>query len=245
MNKIPDADIKELKEIFNLVKSRYLTAILALKTVKASNTCVELFNNTTEGNIFNICRQSSYLRCIVEVRRILEPSSKDKVANLKYLIEQTYKNKEYFAQEHYNIRLTPDVSWVGEVTPERNPELSNFFDDTIKYMANEEKMKCLEKMELINHRWECFWELLRVNKDFSFIRDTRDELVHSFNIVTVKAAPMNKMQKMMNLILWFIKKLDYIINDTSSHYEYLNEQAENIALNFWKKVKYNDQYTSK
>lgn len=238
MTKIQDDDIKTLKEIFDLVKKRYLTAILALKTVKASNMCVELFNNTTEGNIFNICRQSAYLRCIVEVRRILEPSSRDKVANLKYLIEQTYKNKELFAHEHYDRRLTPDdILWVGEITPEKNPELSSFFDENVEYMANEEKMKCLEKMELIHHRWECFWKLLSANNDFSFIRDTRDELVHSFNIVTVKAAPMDKTQKMMNLILWFITKLDYIINDTSSHYEHLNEQAENMALNFWKKMK--------
>ena len=61
MTKAQEDEIKTLKEIFDLVKKRYLTAILALKTVKASNTCVELFNNTTEGNIFNICRQSSYL----------------------------------------------------------------------------------------------------------------------------------------------------------------------------------------
>ena len=150
------------------------------------------------------------------MRRILEPSSRDKVANLKYLIEQTYKNKELFAHEHYDRRLTPDdILWVGEITPEKNPELSSFFDENIEYMANEEKMKCLEKMELIHHRWECFWKLLSANNDFSFIRDTRDELVHSFNIVTVKAAPMDKTQKMMNLILWFITKLDYIINDNS------------------------------
>ena len=237
MNKIQDDNINTLKEIFDLVKSRYFTAILALKTIKTSNVCIEVFNKTKEGNIFNICRQSAYLRCIIEVRRILENTSKEKVANLKYLIEQMYENKEYFAQEHYDRRLIQDISWVGEITPEKKTELSSFFDASIKYMADEEKVKCLEKIELTNHRWKCFWNLLSKNSDFSFVKDIRDELVHSFNTVTIEAASIDKMQKMMNLILWFIKKLDYIINDTSSHYDDLNRQVEATALKFWKKMK--------
>lgn len=45
--------------------------------------------------------------------------------------------------------------------------------------------------------------------------------------------PINKMQKLLNLILWFIKKLDFIIYNTSSNPEELDKEAELIAYKFW------------
>ena len=41
------------------------------------------------------------------------------------------------------------------------------------------------------------------------------------------------MQKLLNLILWFIKKLDFIIYNTSSNPEELDKEAELIAYKFW------------
>ena len=66
-------DIKEIEHNFKLVKNNRINASFALRIVKTSNLCIPLFNNTKEGNVFNICRQSVYMRCIVEVRKILEP----------------------------------------------------------------------------------------------------------------------------------------------------------------------------
>jgi hypothetical protein len=78
-------NIKNIENNFNQVKINRLVASWALLTLTTSNICVSIFNKTKEGNIFNICRESVYLRCIIETRKILEPNKADKTANLDLL----------------------------------------------------------------------------------------------------------------------------------------------------------------
>ena len=89
--------IEEIEHNFKLVKYSRINASFALRTVKTSNLCIPLFVHTKEGNIFNICRQSVYMRCIVEVRKILEPASSDKKANLCFIINKVYQNRDIFS----------------------------------------------------------------------------------------------------------------------------------------------------
>ena len=68
---------------------------------------------------------------------------------------------------------------------------------------------------------------------FNFIRTVRDNLVHRMSATDIYMPPMNKVQKLLNIILWFIRKLDYIINNSSSNYKNLDNEAETIAEQFW------------
>lgn len=224
--------VSNLRKNLEILKSRRILAFLALQTVKASNVCVNLFNHTVEGNVFNICRESVYLRCIVEVRKMLEPYDKNKTVNLSYLIKHVYKNREYFAQDHYGKELGIGAVLCGKTTP----DFVSYFEGEKKFMANEERNKCLQRIERLNHRWNVFWNLLGKDKPLFFIRDIRDMFVHSMSVTTIFMPPINKMQKIINLILWFIKELDYIINDVSLDCENLSKQSEMIAYSFWNKM---------
>lgn len=95
-------DIEKLKQNFDILKKYRVYCSLAIHTLETSDITISLFDNTKEGNIFNFCRDALYLKCIVEIRKILEPSHKDKTANLDYIIKNIYNNKEVFAQKHYD-----------------------------------------------------------------------------------------------------------------------------------------------
>lgn len=217
-----------IKSNFETLKKNRINASFALSTVKTSNLCISIFNNTKEGNIFNICRQSIYMRCIVDIRKILEPHSSEKTANLQYVIEKMYQNKELFGKQHYNDTL--EMYNKGKAD-----ELSAYRCE----MAQLESNRCLKRIELVNHRWNKFWKLLSESASFQFIRDSRDHLVHSLNATNIFMPPMYKVEKILNIILWFIKQLDYIIYNSSSNYDELDKQAERVALNFWSYMKKN------
>ena len=212
-------DIEEIEHNFRLVKSNRINASFALRTVKTSNLCIPLFNNTKEGNIFNICRQSVYMRCIVEVRKILEPASSGKKANLCFIINKVYQNRDIFAQKHYDDDLNMPTNWF-------NDELAEY-----------EKKHCIDTIELVYNRWNKLWKLMGENEAFNFIRTARDNLVHSMSVANIYMPPMDKVQKLLNIILWFIRKLDYIINNCSSNYRDLDNQAEEIATHFWENMR--------
>ena len=212
-------DIEEIEHNFRLVKSNRINASFALRTVKTSNLCIPLFNNTKEGNIFNICRQSVYMRCIVEVRKILEPASSGKKANLCFIINKVYQNRDIFAQKHYDDDLNMPTNWF-------NDELAEY-----------EKKHCIDTIELVYNRWNKLWKLMGENEAFNFIRTARDNLVHSMSVANIYMPPMDKVQKLLNIILWFIRKLDYIINNCSSNYRDLDNQAEEIATHFWEHMR--------
>ena len=103
-----------IKSNFETLKKNRINASFALSTVKTSNLCISLFNHTKEGNIFNICRQSVYMRCIVEVRKILEPASSDKKANLCFIINKVYQNRDIFAQKNYDDDLNMPTNWFND-----------------------------------------------------------------------------------------------------------------------------------
>ncbi len=221
--------IEEIEHNFRLVKGSRINASFALRTVKTSNLCISLFNHTKEGNIFNICRQSVYMRCIVEVRKILEPASSDKKANLYFIINQVYQNREIFAQKHYDDDLNMPTNWFND----EPAEYEFGYKERRESRAENEKQHCIETIELVYNRWNKLWKLLGESEAFSFIRTARDHLVHSMSATDIYMPPMNKVQKLLNIILWFIRKLDYIINNSSSNYKNLDNEAETIAEQFW------------
>ena len=214
-------DIEEIKRNFDNVKKYTLCAELALETVKGSNACVSIFNNTKEGNIFNMCRESLYLRCIVEVRRILEPFNGEKRSNLNFLIKSIFDNKEYFIEEHYQSSIQQEYNG--------NEEIESLFYG----IPEEEKQNCSNQIDIIQAKWEKLWEMLSAGKSLSFIREKRDIMVHSIDVTGISAPPMYKMQKIISIINWFIKKLEYIINNTATSKYLLHRQIKDISKNFW------------
>ena len=214
-------DIEEIKRNFDNVKKYALCAELALEAVKQSNACVPIFVKTKEGNVFNICRESLYLRCIVEVRRILEPFNRDKRSNLSFLIQSIFNNKEYFIEEHYQSSIQEECNG--------NEEIKSLFYD----IAEEEKQNCSNKIDIIQAKWNKIWEMQSEGKSLYFVREKRDIMVHSIDVTNIYAPPMYKMQKIISIINWFIKKLEYIINNTATSKYLLHKQIKDISKNFW------------
>lgn len=214
-------DIEEIKRNFDNVKKYALCAELALEAVKQSNACVPIFDKTKEGNVFNICRESLYLRCIVEVRRILEPFNRDKRSNLSFLIQSIFNNKEYFIEEHYQSSIQEECNG--------NEEIKSLFYD----IAEEEKQNCSNKIDIIQAKWNKIWEMQSEGKSLYFVREKRDIMVHSIDVTNIYAPPMYKMQKIISIINWFIKKLEYIINNTATSKYLLHKQIKDISKNFW------------
>lgn len=224
-------NIKNIEDNFNQVKINRLVASWALLTLTTSNVCVSIFNKTKEGNIFNICRESVYLRCIIETRKILEPNKADKTANLDYIIGQVYNNKDFFIQKHYNDSISIERHWCS--SSEEFAYIEEYMEKRKLENAQEAQQRCLEVIELVRHRWCKLWTFLGNSPAFMFLKEKRNLCVHSIMTTNIFMPPINKMQKLLNLILWFIKKLDFIIYNTSSNLEELDKEAEFVAYKFW------------
>lgn len=228
------ADIEILKDNFSQIKINRIVASWALLSVNTSNICVSIFNQTKEGNIFNICRESLYLRCIIETRKILEPYKAGKTINLDYVIKQVYKNKDYFIKEHYNDCISIKHCWCG--SSEEPIFVKEYIEERNLKKAKEAQHQCLHTIELVKRRWDQLWGLMSHNSAFTFLREKRDICVHSIKATNISMPPVNKMRKLLNLIIWFIKKLDFIIHNTSSNPEELDDRAEEVAIKFWKHI---------
>lgn len=227
-------DIEVLENNFNLVKKNRLIASWALLSVTTSNICVPIFNQTKEGNIFNICRESVYLRCLIETRKTLEPNTKDKTVNLDYIIKQVYNNKDFFIQKHYNDSISIERHWCG--SPEEFAFIKEYIEERKLEEAQKAQQHCLDIIELVNHRWHKLWEFLGNSPAFMFLKEKRDICVHSIKTTDISMPPINKMEKLLNLILWFVKKLDFIIYNTSSNPKELDNEAEKVANKFWQHI---------
>lgn len=225
------ADIKILEDNFNQVKNNRIIAFWALLSVTTSNICVPIFNQTKEGNIFNICRESIYLRCIIETRKILEPNKADKTINLAYVINQVYNNKDYFIKKHHKDSISRERHWCG--TSEEPVFVKKIIEKRKLEDAREAQQRCFDAIELVKHRWDKLWILMSNNSAFTFLKQKRDICVYSIKTADISMPPINKMKKLLNLILWFIKKLDFIIYNTSSNPEELDNEAEEVANKFW------------
>ena len=249
-------DIEEIKRNFDNVKKYTLCAELALEAVKQSNACVPIFDKTKEGNVFNICRESLYLRCIVEVRRILEPFNRDKRSNLSFLIQSIFNNKEYFIEEHYRFAMQQEHNGNEEIeflfcdiVEEEKQHCSNQIDiiqekwNKIREMqsevgslydiAEEEKQHCSNQIDIIQAKWNKIWKMQSEGRSLYFVREKRNIMIHSIDVTNVYAPPMYKMQKIISIINWFIKKLEYIINNTATSKYLLHRQIKDISKNFW------------
>ena len=226
-------EIEEIEACFEQVKHSMFLAVVALETVKASNACVSIFNGTKEGNIFNICRESVYLRCIIETRKILEHKKQDKIANLDSIIKEVDNNKKYYAEKHYQNNLEMELSWVENPYPEHEEKLRLFEEVCQETDAEEEKENFYKKIEELKSEWNKFWvDLTKSNP----IKDNRDTLVHSFRRAEITMLPMNEVENLLNKIKWFVVQLEYIINDTSAHYDTLYKQSNEIAQLFWQHI---------
>lgn len=214
-------DIEEIKRNFDNVKRYALCAELALETVKQSNACVPIFNNTKEGNIFNICRESLYLRCIIEVRRILEPFNREKRSNLSFLIQSISGNKEYFIEKHCEFSIQQEHHG--------HEDIKSLLNDIIE----EKKQNCSNQIDIIQAKWNKIWKMQSEGRSLYFVREKRNIMIHSIDVTGISAPPMYKMQKIISIINWFIKKLEYIINNTATSKYLLHRQIKDISKNFW------------
>ena len=184
-----------------------------------------------QKKVFNICRESVYLRYFIETRIILEPNKADKTANLDYIIVQVYSNKDFFIQKHYNDSISIERHWCG--SSEEFTSIKEYIEKCKLENAQKAQQRCLEVIELVRHRWCKLWTFLGNSPAFMFLKEKRNLCVHSIMTTNIFMPQINKMQKLLNLILWFIKKLDFIIYNTSSNPEELDKEAELVAYKFW------------
>ncbi len=63
-----------------------------------------------------------------------------------------------------------------------------------------------------------------------------DILVHSFGKAKITMPPFEKVQKLLNIVLWFVKKLEYIINNASSNFDEFDNEVETVVREFWQHV---------
>ena len=219
-------DIDELKNNFNLMNSFRRNSLFCLETYMSSNVCVTKLNNTIEANIFNLIRQSLYMRAIIELRKILEPQNHNKNANLSSIINYINNNKDVFAKQHYVVDLNIGSICIEDIDQE-------FYKKFREYSAYESKEKCLKTISLLKGRWNKYWHYLSNSDSFKIIRENRDYLVHSYSNTVESFPSINKIKKVLRITTWFIKKIDYIINNCSFSYDTELEKVRYISTEYW------------
>lgn len=220
-----------MKNNFNLVMSWRQKAVFCLEIMLSSKNYVQILDNTKEANVFNVIGFSLYSKALIEIRKILEPSTKKKKANLPTLITYIKNNKDNFINQHYESALK---RYINEDISD-NHEMSDMLEHINKQEAMEAKEKCQQQINLVVKMWDVFWN--KLGTEYAFIRDNRDDLVHSFSITTTTFPSISKLYKVLNISTWFLKKIDFIMNNSSYGYKYEKEQLSNISKKFWSHVK--------
>ena len=83
--------------------------------------------------------------------------------------------------------------------------------------------------------WCFFWKQL--DNKYKFIRENRDFIVHSLSKEVTTLPSISKLYKVINIITWFMRKIDFIINNNAYGYQYEKEQFSNISEEFWSHIK--------
>ena len=108
-----------------------------------------------------------------------------------------------------------------------------FYKKIREYSASESKEKCLKTISLLKNRWEKYWYYLSNSDSFKIIRENRDYLVHSYSNTVESFPSINKIKKVLRITTWFIKKIDYIINNCSFSYDTELEKVRYISTEYW------------
>ncbi|MDD4520247.1 MAG: hypothetical protein PHI50_05170, partial [Alphaproteobacteria bacterium] len=209
-----------------------ITSFFALKTVINSNIALEKFNKTPEAHTFLLIKNSLWVRCIVELRKVLEPKDKNKTVNLQFLVNQVSENEDFFAKKHYENYLSHMVK--GD-NGEETYFPAKFFTKKPEERAKDAEEKCRNDIHLLKKRWKCMWDLLGENPSFSFLKDERDNLVHSLDEKGIKYYSIYKVGKLLNITEWFIKKLDFIVFNEDIPLMFSEKNLDDLSKSFWTK----------
>ncbi len=227
--------IKKIEECFRITKQYRLQVSFSLQTIITSEHCLPIFNNTKEGNIFQTCLNSLYLNCIINIRKILEPNKNDKKSNLDFLINTVYRNKDFFAQKHYDADYN-EPRYSMNIYEEKGIYAPLELDEFKRHeLAELYREKCLKEIEKIKHRWDKFWNAKLGNACRS-LQEYRDNLVHSFKIYPVYLPSSDKLRRYLSVINYFLGSLEFIIMNSSSNTHELDTEINIVASNFWKKI---------
>ncbi len=227
---------EDIKNYFKKVQKERRDIVYCLETILASNCCKKALDNTQEANIANLITFSLFSRAIINLRKILEPGAKDKVSNLSNIIKFIDNNKELLAEEHYQRTLSIEAININLDEGDECHDDISFSKGIQKRDAELDKQKCLDSINLLQKRWELLWRLLSDSESFRFLRDNRDYLVHSFSPTKVTYTSVNKIYKLYNVALWFIKKIDFILNNSSFNYKIEERQIKELAERFWTRI---------
>ena len=226
--------IDEAKKCLTYVREYRQNIIFMRELILQSNECVEEFNNTHEGHAFNFILNTLHARMVVDLRKILEPSTGDKNNNIDSLVKFIRNNKEMLAQKHYDDFHNTPTQHFGSINPANNPETKDFFDNIKKKHARKEAKECSDKIDVTVKRWDKVWKLLG-QKAFD-IKTARTTIVHSTILDDGMMPSLNKIKKLLYIATYFIKNINFIIDNTC--YDFKSEQkvCQEIAETFWKRI---------
>lgn len=222
---------EEIQRNFKLAMSFRQNAVFCLETMLSSKGYINVLNNTREANVFNLIGNCLYSKALIEIRKILEPSGKDKKANISSIIKYIEDNKAYFADKHYKDSLGAYITDDTNITS----DIKDFIKKKNEEEALEAKDYCEKQIDLIIKMWYFFWKQL--DNKYKFIRENRDFIVHSLSKEVTTLPSISKLYKVINIITWFMRKIDFIINNNAYGYQYEKEQFSNISEEFWSHIK--------
>ncbi|NCB50063.1 MAG: hypothetical protein EOM53_05255 [Alphaproteobacteria bacterium] len=228
-------DIKKIEENLKEVNSNRITSFFALKTVINSNIALEKFNKTPEAHTFLLIKNSLWIRCIVELRKVLEPKGKVKTVNLQFLVNQVSENEDFFAKKHYEDYLKVPETYIRVTNGEDTLLPVESFQKQREERAKDAEEKCRNDIHLLKKRWKCMWDLLGKKPSFSFLKDERDNLVHSLDEKGIKYYSIYKVGKLLNITKWFIKKLDFIVFNKDIPLMFSEKNLDDLSKSFWTK----------
>lgn len=232
MNNGLNFDIEKIEKCFRIVEKYRLHASFSLETIRTSEICIHLLNNTKEGNIFQTCLNGLYLNCIVNIRKILEPNKNGKKCNLDFLINTIYENKDFFAKRHYDSDYNKERHSMSDYEAKGCLVLIDC-NETIKHeFAERCREKCLNEIENVKRQWDNFKD----SNDRNTLKICRDNLVHSFDIYPIDLPNTNDLERVLRIITDFISCLEFIIMNSSSNTDELDKEINRVSTNFWKKI---------
>ena len=222
--------LKEMQDNFKLAMTFRQNAVFCLETMLSSKGSVSVLNNTREANVFNLIVFCLYSKALIEIRKILEPSNKDKKANLDALIKYINSNKNDFIDKHYKASLGAYI-----IEDNINDNIKEFMKKKNEEEALKAKEYCKNRIDLITKMWNIFWK--RLDNQYKFIKENRDNIEHSLYQNVTKYPSISKLYRVLNISSWFLKEIDFIINNHSFGYETEKEQMSEISKIFWTRIK--------
>lgn len=225
------SDIKEAKKCLKYVSEYRQNIVFIHELIMHSNCCVEKMNNTYEANAFNFILSTLHARMILDLKKILEPSKKDKKNNIATLMEFIKRKKDDLAKQHYEYSLRIPTNICGNISSEMRNHLRKCDEED----AQEAFTKCEKTIEKIGSQWDKIWNHFSEKKLYG-INSARTVIAHSVDHETAKLPSLNKIKRVLCILRYFIEKLDFVINNSGYHYESEKKQLSDIAKRFWDRI---------